>query len=95
MYQARHHELWGWEMLFGEVSTFLTDSSNRLGNCSEEYAEYAIKKRGVFIQNITAVKDYLESSDGTVNLPQRREVTREMVREMNTLPGVLRSLGQE
>ena len=49
----------------------------------------------MFIQNITAVKDHLESSDGTVNLPQRREVIREMVIEMNTLLGVLRSLGQE
>ena len=88
------HEVWGWETFFEEVGAFLRDAGRQFGNCTEDYAYYAVERLEVCAQNVSHLRDHLEAQIRSVS-QQNRAVVSSYKIEMEELLECLRALFQE
>ena len=72
MAAATSHE-WGWEVFFDEIAVFLRESGRQFGNCSENYANYAIERLEICIITVSCLKAHLENGAVVVQ-PKYHEV---------------------
>lgn len=86
-------ELWGWEVFFKEIASFLRESGRQFGSCSENYANYAIERLEVCNITVSRLKEHLENGITCVQ-SEYNEVTR-YKNNMEALVVHLRSLSEE
>ena len=87
-------QLWGWESFFHEINKFLCESGRQFGNCSENYANYAVERLEICITNVAHLKDHLESGLVLVQ-PECRDIVTSYKNKMENLVTFLRGLSEE
>jgi len=60
-------------IIFDEIATFLRESARQFGNCSENYASYALGRLEICITNVSRLNDHLENGMELVQ-PENRDV---------------------
>ena len=58
---ASDYSLWGWEIFFEELETFLTAANREIGLVSREYAEFVLVRLAVCIQALFSFCRQIES----------------------------------
>ena len=91
---SRESQLWGWEAFFDKIAVFLRESGRQFGNCSENFANYAIERLEIFIITVSRLKAHLENGAVLVQ-PQYHEVVTGYKNSMESLVTYLRSLSGE
>ena len=81
-------------ILFDEITKFLRESGRQLGNCSENYANYAVERLEICITNVSHLKDHLENGIVLVQ-PEYRGIVAQYKNNMESLVTCLRSLSEE
>ena len=92
---SRESQLWGWEAFFDKIAVFLCESGRQFGNCSENYANYAIEMLEICIITVSRLKAHLENGAVLVQ-PEYHEVVTGYKNNMaESLVTYLRSLSGE
>ena len=86
--------LWGWELFFEQLATFIRDLGQHFGICDEAYAHYAVERLEICTVNVTHLKSHLESNAENAEQESRAVIT-EYSDHMSMLLSVLRSLRRE
>lgn len=94
MASSSESQLWGWETFFDKISSFLRESGQQFGNCSENYANYAVERLEICIITVTRLKEHLENGVALVE-PEYHEVVTAYKNNMEDLLMYLRSLSEE
>ena len=81
----------GWEAFFDKIAVFLRESGRQFGNCSENFANYAIERLEICIITVSRLKAHLENGAVLVQ-PQYHEVVTGYKNSMESLVTYLRSL---
>ena len=88
---SRESQLLGWEAFFDKIAVFLYESGRQFGNCSENFANYAIERLEICIITVSRLKAHLENGAVLVQ-PQYHEVVTGYKNSMESLVTYLRSL---
>lgn len=88
------HELWGWETLFQELSSFLRDADRHLGNATVNYAQYVVDRLEIIVRTIFHLKEHIEAEMTSIE-ERNRHIGVHYVQDMEDLLQCLRPLSQE
>jgi len=84
-------QLWGWKSFFNGITKFLCESRSQFGNCSQNYADYAVERLKICITSVSHLKDHLENAVALVQ-PEDHDIATGYKNSMENLVMYLRSL---
>ena len=92
--KSTESRLWGCELFFEQLATFIRDLGRHFGICDEAYAHYAVERLEICTVNVTHLKSRLESNAENAEQESRAVIT-EYSDHMSMLLSVFRSLRRE
>ena len=88
---AEDQEVWGWEVLFQEVSATLRSIMRQYGTANEGYAHFAVERLGICVQAVSGVRQHLQASEANLSDADRAVVVR-YVQDLEELASSVREL---
>ena len=87
-------QIWGWEVLFLDIESFLRASGHQLGYCSVNYGTHTLERMELYMSSLVYLKNLLDDNIMQMS-EQHRSAVNECVGQITQLISCLRSLAKE